>query len=120
MEDNAAGDLVKQKLYVDGRLASGATALTSVVLGSPGVTTKFRIGANSDGGGPFTGQIDAVFVTTSILTPADVMKLYAKGSQSLGASPKNPGDHVEAMRATDLLCVFDSLEPQHAVDLAVN
>jgi hypothetical protein len=49
----------------------------------------------------------------------EVAALYAKGSQALGASPKNAGDHVERMDATSLYLVGDTLESQHTLDVRV-
>jgi hypothetical protein len=116
VEDNAAGDGVRRKLYMDGRLVGGSTVLNAI---TPGGANFFRIGVNSTGGGPYTGQIDGAFVTGSALTASDVAALWAKGSQEIGASPKNPGDHVERLSATDLLFIGDTLDSQHTVDLAV-
>jgi hypothetical protein len=115
-EDNTAGDLVKRKLYVDGRLVGGSTVMTSLTLAG---ANSFRIGAASNASAPFTGQIDGAFVTGYAMTTQEVLGLYAKGSQDLGASPKNAGDHVERLDAASVLAVFDTLESQHTVDLGV-
>jgi Concanavalin A-like lectin/glucanases superfamily len=115
-EDNAAIDGVKRKMYVDGRLTGISTVLGSVVLGG---TNHFRIGSRCDGSGVFNGQIDGVFVCDYALTAERIAQLYAKGSQTLASSPKNPGDHVEAMSTTSLLATFDTLESQHTIDLGV-
>ena len=56
VEDNAAGDGVRRKLYFDGRLVGGSTVLNSITLAG---ANRFRIGAYADGTAPFTGQIDA-------------------------------------------------------------
>jgi hypothetical protein len=116
VEDNAATDLVKRKLYLDGRLVGGATSLFAVTLGG---ADRFRIGANVDGTGLFIGQIDGVFITGYAMAPDEIARLYAKGGQSLGASPKNAGDHVERVDAAQILFIGDTLEVQHKVDLAV-
>jgi hypothetical protein len=116
VEDNAAGDGVKRKLYTDGRLVGGGTALTSLV---PGGANSFRVGASADGTIPFTGQIDGVFVTGYAMTTDEVLRLYAKGSQALAPSPKNAGDHVEALQSDGVLFIGDTLESQHTVDLGV-
>ena len=115
-EDNAAGDGVRRKVYLDGRLVGGSTVMNSTALGG---ANRFRVGASADGSNPFTGQIDGAFVTGTALTPEHVAVLYAKGAQDLGASPKNPGDHIERVDATDVYAIFDTLESQHTVDLAV-
>ena len=81
--------------------------------------TAFRIGANSTGGSPFVGQIDGAFVCDYALTAERIAQLYAKSSQTLASSPKNPGDHVEAMSTSSLLATFDTLESQHTIDLGV-
>lgn len=121
VEDGSAADGQKRKLYVDGALAaSDVQTLGSIVLGG---ANYFRIGQWSDGAGggapTFDGQIDSVFVCGYALSPIDIAKLYAKGAQALGISPKNAGDHVEAMTSTDLLCAFDTLPTQHQIDMVV-
>lgn len=113
VEDNTAGDGVRRKLYLDGRLVGGSTVLNSLTLSG-----NFRIGAIG-GSGFLSGQVDGVFVCGYALTANDVAALWAKGSQELGASPKNEGDHVERMDATSLLVTFDTLDPQFTVDLGV-
>jgi Concanavalin A-like lectin/glucanases superfamily len=118
-EDNASLDGAKRKLYVDGRLTSISTGMTSIGLGG---ANRFRLGQWPDGTGTGTaliGQIDGVFVCDYILDIMQIMKLYTKGAQALGVSPKNPGDHVELMTNTDLFCLFDTLPTQHQVDLVV-
>ena len=111
------GDGVRRKLYLDGRLVAGSTVMNPItarrgrrVSGS----VLHRTAPN-----PFTGQIDGAFVTGTALTPDHIATLYAKGAQDLGASPKNPGDHIERVDATDVYAIFDTLESQHTVDLAV-
>jgi hypothetical protein len=116
VEDNAAGDGVRRKAYVDGRCAGGSTVLTAITLAG---ANRFRVGANPDGTAPFTGQIDGAFVTGYALTQDQISTLYAKGSQALAASPKNAGDHVEYADATNVYVVLDTLDSQHQVDLAV-
>jgi hypothetical protein len=116
-EDNAAGDGVRRKLYLDGRLVGNSTVLNALTLAG---ANRFRIGVNQDGtSGFFTGQIDGAFVTGYAMDAAEVARLYAKGSQDLGASPKNPGDHVERVDATDVYFVGDTLDSQHTIDLGV-
>jgi hypothetical protein len=116
-EDNAAGDGVRRKLYLDGRLVGNSTVLNTLTLAG---ANRFRIGVNQDGtSGFFTGQIDGAFVTGYAMDAAEVARLYAKGSQDLGASPKNPGDHVERVDATDVYFVGDTLDSQHTIDLGV-
>lgn len=113
---NTPVDGVKRKFYVDGKLIGGSTILNSVaLLGAHG----FRVGAGLTGSLPFIGQIDTAFVCNYVLTADQIMTLYIKGTQALGVSPKNPGDHIEQITATDLFCVFDTLEMQHQIDLAV-
>jgi hypothetical protein len=116
VEDGAAGDGVKRKLYLDGQLVGGSTVLGAIALGGAG---HFRIGADVDGTLPFTGQIDGAFVCGYALTRDQVSTLYAKGSQVLASSPKNAGDHVEYADATNVYAVFDTLDSQHQIDLAV-
>jgi hypothetical protein len=48
-----------------------------------------------------------------------VARVYAKANQDLGASPKNAGDHIERVDATDIYFIGDTLESQHTVDVAV-
>jgi hypothetical protein len=84
-----------------------------------GGANSFRVGATTDGTMPFTGQIDGVFVTGYAMTTDEVLRLYAKGSQALAPSPKNAGDHVEALQSDGVLFIGDTLESQHTVDLGV-
>jgi hypothetical protein len=53
VEDNAAVDGVRRKLYLDGRLVGGSVTLNAATLAG---ANRFRIGAASDGTTPFTGQ----------------------------------------------------------------
>jgi hypothetical protein len=121
VEDNTlapgVGDGVKRKLYLDGRLVAGSTVLNAI--GGAGAQPRFRVGANPDGSGPFTGQVDGVFVTDAALSAAQIAALWAKGAQALAPSPKNAGDHVEAWDATSVLATFDTLDTNAQVDLGV-
>jgi hypothetical protein len=116
VEDNAAGDGVKRKLYLDGRLVGGSTVLTSITLAG---ANRFRVGANEDGSAPFTGQVDGAFVHSVALTGEQVRALWNVGSQTLAPSPKDATDHVEAVTSTDLLAVLDTIEASDGVDLLV-
>jgi hypothetical protein len=116
VEDNAALDGIKRKLYFDGKYFGGSTTMNPGVLGG---ANSFRFGANANGTGLFTGQIDAGFVCDYALTSEQISKLYTKSLMALSSSPKNSGDHVEGMNSTVLLAIFDTLEPQHTVDLMV-
>ena len=120
-EDNLPSGDTKRKLYLDGKCIGSSMTLVSITLGG---ANRFRVGHWPDGSGggapSLHGQIDSVFVCNYILTPDQIATLYAKGSQALGSSPKNAGDHVESISSTELLCVFDQLESQHQVDLVVN
>jgi hypothetical protein len=115
-EDNAAGDGVRRKMYLDGRLVGGSTVLSSTTLAG---ANRFRIGASSDGTNPFTGQIDGAFVTGYAMTTDEVLRLYAKASQTMPASPKNSGDHVEGYDSGSVLVVADTLDAQHYIDLTL-
>jgi len=115
--DPAAVDGLLYKLYVDGKFVAGLTsALVSTTLGG---ANKFRIGSTLGGGNYMNGQIDAPFVTGYALTSDDIAKLYAVGSLALGASPKNEGDHVEMIDATNAYLICDTLDSQHQIDLRV-
>jgi hypothetical protein len=117
VEDNGAIDGTKRKLYLDGKLLGSSTVLNPIVLAGAG---HFVIGNHPSGtGAPFIGQIDAVFVCDRALTFEQVIALYAKGTQAHARSPKNAGDHIEAMSATDLLVAFDSIDSVSQIDLTV-
>ena len=116
VEDNAAGDGVKRKLYLDGRLVGGSTVLNALTLGG---ANKLRLGCANDNTTFYTGQLDGVFVCGYALTQDQISTLYAKGSQQLAPSVKNAGDHIESMDAANIYCVFDTLDTQHTIDLAV-
>jgi hypothetical protein len=116
VEDNGAIDGVKRKFYCDGRLVGSSLVLNPLILGA---INHFRIGSASDGSGLFTGQIDGAFVCDYALTFNQIAMLYAKSLLALTPSPKNPGDHIEAMDATNLLAIFDTLDTNAQVDLKV-
>lgn len=120
VEDNSASDGLKRKLYVDGQLVAVGADLASITLSG---ATRFRIGHWADGtgdaGNVFDGSVDSVFVCGYAMSADEISTLFAKGSQSLGVSPKNAGDHIEAMTSTDLLCVFDTIRSVDQVDLVV-
>ena len=117
VEDNAAGDGVKRKLYIDARLVGGSTVLNSITLAG---ANRFRLGANQDGSSPWTGQVDGAFVHAGALTDTQVRALYNIGSQALSASPKTNGSHVEALETTGVLAQFAALEGTDLVDMAVS
>jgi len=116
VEDNGALDGIKRKNYFDGRMVSSSLNIGSITLkGASG----FHVGSQPDGGSPFIGAIDNAFVCGYALTAEQIWALYLKGVQALPSSPKIPGDHIEAMSATDILATFDSLEGQSQIDLKV-
>jgi hypothetical protein len=121
VEDNTlapgVGDGVKRKLYLDGRVVGGSTVMNSI--GGAGAQPRFRIGSYSEGTGLFTGQIDGAFVCGYAMTTDEVLRLYAKGAQTLAASPKNAGDHVEGYDSGSVLFIGDSLDAPHIVDLTL-
>ena len=116
VEDSAAVDGVKRKMYLDGRLVGESVVLNAITLAG---ASSFRIGSNSSGTGTFTGQVDTAFICGYALTFEQIAMLYAKGSKALTPSPKNEGDHVEAMDTNNILATFDTLESQHQIDLRV-
>ena len=117
VDDNAAGDGVRRKLYLDGRLVGGSTVFNALTLAG---ATRFRVGSNGDGGASFAGQIDAAFVCGYALTFEQQAALYAKGGQDLGASPKNEGDHVERLAQDGVLFIGDTLDSSYTVDVGVS
>jgi hypothetical protein len=116
VEDNAAPDGLKRKVYLDGRLIGASGTLGTITLAG---ATAFSIGADTDSSGPFYGQVDGVFVCNYTMTFEQIASLYAKGFQTLTRSPKNVGDHVEAMDNNNIFAAFDTLDVQHQIDLAV-
>jgi hypothetical protein len=117
VEDNAAGDGMKRKFYVEGRLVAGSTVMNTLTLAG---ANAFRIGGNPQtGSAPFIGQIDGAFVYNGALTGEQVRALYNKGSQQLAPSPKDATDHIEAVTTADLLAVLDTIEACDGVDLLV-
>ena len=116
VEENAPIDGVKRRLYIDGRVAATSNVLNPVTLGGAG---HFRVGSNVDGSSMFQGQMDAVFVCDYALTPEQIIKLYTKSVVAYPPSPKSAGEHIEGIFSNNLLATFDTLEPQHTVDLSV-
>jgi hypothetical protein len=117
IEDDSPIDGVKRKLYVDGRLAGTSLVLNSITLGG---AAKFVIGQSLASTLPFLGQIDGVFVDDAQYVFEDVIKIYSKSSQELAPSPKNVGDHVEALMDDCVLAAFDSLDLVSRVDMKVS
>lgn len=115
-EENAPADGVKRKMYVDGKIVGETLVLNAYALAG---ANHFRVGADSGGANPFVGVIDGVFVCDYVLTSDQIRTLFAKGSQLLASSPKNSGDHVEAMDSANIYATFDILDSQHQVDLVV-
>jgi hypothetical protein len=113
-----ATDSQLRRLYLDGRAVGGLGGTTPPTLTLAGAD-RFRVGAAPDGTSPFTGQIDGAFVVAGGLYGYEILPLYAKGSQDLGVSPKNAGDHIERADASSLLFIGDTLESQHTVDVGV-
>jgi hypothetical protein len=118
VEDNSAVDGLKRKLYLDGRVVGSDTTMFTITLAG---ANKFAIGnnGNSPASAPYQGIIDSVFVCDFAMPFETVAKLYTKGAQDLGASPKNSGDHVERMDATSILAIFDSIDMQNTVDMVI-
>jgi hypothetical protein len=116
--DNSASDGAKIKLYIDGRCVSTNQNLriTGAVVGAGG----FKIGKSSDPTNPyFNGIIDGVAVLQVALTGDQVYSVFAKGSKALAASVKHAGEHIEGQDTNFLLGVFDTIEPQHIVQMEV-
>lgn len=116
---SAPADGLIRRLYIDGKLvASATTAWSATVSGGAG---KFRIGANWSAapGNFFKGNIARAFVANYAMSSEEINGLYAKGAVALPASPKNEGDHVEAIDATNLYVVCDTLGSQDQIDLRV-
>lgn len=116
VEDNAAADGLKRKMYLDGKLVAVSTVLNSLVLGG---SIGFRIGSDTTTGVLMNGALARVFVYAGALTVEQVRALYNISSLQLPPSPKNAADHVEAIEAARLLAVFDSIESSDYIDLAV-
>lgn len=117
VEDNAAADGIKRKLYCDGVLVGTSLIMNSI---NAGGANRFRIGVWPDGStGPMNGPIDGVFVCDYALTCEQILVLYAKSSQTLAPSPKNPGDHINTGDTNNLLATFDTLDANAQVDLKV-
>jgi len=66
-------------LYQDGTLVAGPTAATGYVANP---NTDISIGARSDGGFVFNGDIDEVAIYTNALSAANVLAHYQNGSSS--------------------------------------
>jgi len=115
-QENAPTDGVKRKFYVDGRLVVSSTVLNSVSLGG---ANKFVVGSSLSSTSNFIGEIDTVFVTDYVLGLGDITKLYVKSLVDHLPSPKNAGDHVQAMDVDHILVAFDTLDIADKVSLKV-
>lgn len=116
VETSAYGSNVRRWMYVDGKLVAVAADFGTITLAG---ANKFRLGAWADGSNPFSGVLARAFVAQESYSIQQIAALFNKGSQEMGLSPKNPGDHIEAFDATNLYATFDSLPAQHQIDLAV-
>lgn len=116
VEDNAAIDGIKRKLYIDGRCVANSTTLNSITLSG---VNRFHVGANNDNTQIFVGSISRAFVYSGALTPEQVHKLYNKGAVSYLYSPKNAGDHVEHADNARVLVNFDTLNGSDVVNIQV-
>jgi Concanavalin A-like lectin/glucanases superfamily/Immunoglobulin I-set domain/Immunoglobulin domain len=78
----AVFDGVNASLYVDGQLVAGPTAAS----GSPNYVadpdSDLTIGARSDGGFVFNGDVDQVAIYTNALSAADILSHYQNGTNT--------------------------------------
>lgn len=116
VEDNAAIDGLKRKVYVDGRLVVTSTTLNAIVLGG---ANKFRIGSGVTPSNFMQGQLDEVFVWSGALTAEQVAVIYQKSGQTLAQSIVEPGRYIEAMDTTNMYIITDQVESNYQLDLAV-
>lgn len=116
VQDATPADGIKRKFYLDGRLIASSTALGTITLAG---ANHFVVGSSLASGNNFVGQIDGIFVTDVILMMGDINKLYTKSLIDHDPSPKNAGDHVQAMSDDSLLVVFDTLDIANKVSLKV-
>lgn len=117
-EDNAPADGtgIKRRFYLDGRLVGSSTTLNSITLVG---ANNFRVGSNPGGTNTWVGTISRAFVYAGVLSAEQVRKVY-NGNQSssfMPTTPKNAGDHIEALEAGRILVVFDKLEGADAVSI---
>ena len=102
----------KVRLYLDGAVvARSETTPGSVV---PAGSTGLTVGAGSSA---FDGAIDGFFVADQALTAEQVRALYARSSTRLPVSPKNAGDHVEAITSGGYYVVGDTLAPWDQLEI---
>lgn len=116
VQEASPADGIKRKFYLDGRLVASSTALGSITLAG---ANHFVIGSSLASGNNFIGQVDAIFVTDRALLMGEINALYTKSLIDHLPSPKNAGDHVQAMSDEDLLVVFDTLDIANKVSLKV-
>jgi Concanavalin A-like lectin/glucanases superfamily len=120
VDNNTPVDGVYRKNYLDGRLIQAQTAaLATIAPPSDPSANKFRIGSHVDGTSNFIGTIDNVFVCNYAMAIEEIQRLYMKSSGAWAPSPKNVGDHIEALNLNDLLVSFETLDPTAQIDLAV-
>jgi hypothetical protein len=106
---------VRRKLYLDGRLVGGSTVLNSITLAG---ANRFRIGASSTAQPVHRPDRRRVRHRLRAHRRRHRHPLRQR-QQGLGASPKNAGDHVEALTATAVYFIGDTLDSQHTIDLGV-
>jgi len=110
VEDNAAADGVKRKLYLDGKVNAGSTVMNSVTLA----------GATGFGVGPgWGGQVSRAFVYSGALTSDQVRAIYNVGSQALWPKLRDSADYIETNEVSRLLGIFNAVEGSDTIDLQV-
>jgi len=75
------------QLYINGVLDTNGASTAAV--GDLSNNRPFRLGAESDGEGPFQGQLDEVRIYNRVLTPAEVTRLYNLTRPTLNSSQNN-------------------------------
>jgi hypothetical protein len=116
VHENTALDGMKRKMYLDGRLVASIDTIFSITLVG---NLNFRLGQNNGNSALFNGIMDSAFVCDFAMPFETIAKLYAKGAQDLGVSPKNTGDHIERMDSTSILATFDTIDTQNVVDMVI-
>ena len=102
------------RFYVDNKLVGTLASYVNITRGG-----TLRVGADIDGSIPFTGAIDCVAVGGGANLTSSPTMIWARGNTPMPPSPKNAGDHIEGVDASNVYAIFDTLENHHLIDLAV-
>ena len=105
-----------RKFYVDGKLVGSTANYGSVSLGGATASGSARPGRRQP-----VHRADRWRIRLRLPIDAiTIVALYARGSQPLMTASKDSGEHIEEIDASNIYAIFNTLDSQHQIDLAVS